>query len=402
MALSTYSFPINRFRTRYDYIGGVRTGPFNDGFYLSSRTWKQVNRFETPNFGKLKASGAWLPENPYSLEREIQVCPTTGGSWHLKKTAIATGNYSTYWGPLAETWNTATYLEPSIAEYNAAAAEMSARLLSKVKSMKVNVGNFIAERDQMFNMFSKNARKIVKAVRYVKRGNFKKAFEALGCLPSKSLSTRKSVANNWLELQYGWLPLLSDIFEAAQEVERTFEEDQKEGHINSRTTNMRLTRKDRQNLMAPLGAYCNREYIFLYRGKVNYTVDYQGIQNLGRIGLTNPISVAWEVLPFSFVVDWALPVGRALENLDATIACTFKSGATGAKLFSHLAYVLDSDYLSGGFRWQYVNVRARGRWFEYRRSVLSGFPKVGVPQPKNPFSALHAMNALALLTQAFR
>jgi hypothetical protein len=40
--------------------------------------------------------------------------------------------------------------------------------------------------------------------------------------------------------------------------------------------------------------------------------------NLGlasRMGLVNPLSIAWEVVPFSFVVDWFLPVGNFLENL---------------------------------------------------------------------------------------
>jgi len=34
------------------------------------------------------------------------------------------------------------------------------------------------------------------------------------------------------------------------------------------------------------------------------------------LGLTDPLSVLWEITPYSFVVDWFIPIGTYLENLN--------------------------------------------------------------------------------------
>jgi hypothetical protein len=36
-----------------------------------------------------------------------------------------------------------------------------------------------------------------------------------------------------------------------------------------------------------------------------------------NLGLTDPLSVAWELIPYSFVVDWFVPIGTYLDNLNA-------------------------------------------------------------------------------------
>jgi hypothetical protein len=33
------------------------------------------------------------------------------------------------------------------------------------------------------------------------------------------------------------------------------------------------------------------------------------------LGLTNPLNVAWELVPFSFVVDWFIPIGSFFDGL---------------------------------------------------------------------------------------
>jgi hypothetical protein len=393
--------PINRVRWRWDTINGTRSGPFADGTYLSSRTTLYRDMFFTPGFAEKKRKGEWLPEQPYVRETERQTCPTADGV-HLKYTQLSTGNFSEYIGPLNHMWNTTTYLEPTISEYQRISAQMSTRLLSKIKGMKVNLGNFIAERDQMFNMFTGTAKKLVKAYRQVRKGQYRNACRTLGCAPSKRLSRRKSAANNWLELQYGWLPLYSDLYEASLEVEKAYEDVTERPPLNTARAKIRQVGRDTQIPQQPdAKAKVDRQFIFYYRGTIHYVVDTQASAYLGSIGLTNPLSIAWEVVPFSFVADWFLPIGRALENLDATLGCSFRSGSTGFLLWSHLEYFLDADYVKAGFRYEYKGLRAHGRWFEYRRTVLSGFPSVTLPQPKNPLSAAHAANALALLTQAF-
>lgn len=49
----------------------------------------------------------------------------------------------------------------------------------------------------------------------------------------------------------------------------------------------------------------------------DYVVSYVQPKTFGEIDLGNPVEWAWELIPFSFVVDWALPVGEYLTSLFA-------------------------------------------------------------------------------------
>lgn len=44
------------------------------------------------------------------------------------------------------------------------------------------------------------------------------------------------------------------------------------------------------------------------------------------MGLTNPLEVTWELLPFSFVADWFLPIGDYVSILDSTLGYILKGG----------------------------------------------------------------------------
>jgi len=50
-----------------------------------------------------------------------------------------------------------------------------------------------------------------------------------------------------------------------------------------------------------------------------------------RISLGNPMELAWELIPFSFVVDWFLPIGNWISALDATLHVTGTWGTVTTK-----------------------------------------------------------------------
>lgn len=47
--------------------------------------------------------------------------------------------------------------------------------------------------------------------------------------------------------------------------------------------------------------------------------DQSHFKTFQQIGLTNPLLLGWELIPFSFVADWFIQVGDYLETLDALI-----------------------------------------------------------------------------------
>jgi len=135
---------------------------------------------------------------------------------------------------------------------------------------------------------------------------------------------------------------------------------------------------------------------------VTYAVTSPAVASAKEIGLTNPLLIAWELLPFSFVADWFIPLGSYIGNMDATIGCTFESGyrtvfQKAESISNVFGNGLDQYSCQSDFRWEATQMNVK-----VDRTVLAGFPSPVVPSFKNPVSVTHAANALALLHQLFR
>ena len=389
---------------RYDVIAGVRTGPFNDPANSPyRRATRSTNGTVTPQYGKKRANKTWLPENIYTLVEERVKFPW--GYPFLKVTWIPTGDYSVYYGPIRNGTGSLTYLQPTQSAIDGAVNQVKLSLREKIQGQKVHLGNFVAQRHQMIDEFSSTARRIARAYKSLRKGNIPGAFKALGCGPSGKVNPYQSAASNWLALQYGWLPLLSDLYGVAEELREHMIERLQKPPILKAVSKRRL---HDGNLYVSTeigvdhkGAKATREYISDFRGRINYTVDVESAHLLSEVGLTNPLAIAWEVLPYSFVVDWFAPVGRWVNTFDATLGCTFVSGTLSSTVDTVFRWTNVAKFQEGNYLYEYKGCIGYGRWFTYKRAVLAGFPVVYLPQPKDPFSKGHVLNALALLTQAF-
>jgi len=119
--------------------------------------------------------------------------------------------------------------------------------------------------------------------------------------PSKS----KSFADNYLEFHFGWSPLLADIYSAAQVLEDGIPPPIIKGRGTGRDT-VRVT-----------GDYGYEQWVCTAKCQLiaDVVIDNPNLNLLERLGLANPIAVLWEVVPWSFVVDWFSNVGQFLTAL---------------------------------------------------------------------------------------
>lgn len=114
---------------------------------------------------------------------------------------------------------------------------------------------------------------------------------------AKSYDSRRASAF-WLEYSFGIAPLLQSIFDSLEAFRRS--------------SDLRKAR-----------AVSNGAGYHIYGSVVNRDVD-----TLDRLGLTNPALLAWNLLPFSFVVDWFLPISTILawtasnRGLGTVFACS--------------------------------------------------------------------------------
>jgi len=387
--------------SRVDVLKTGTRPPVISDYGISWRNWVQKDKNNTPNWKYVVSHHLWKPENVYQLWKERVVMPQ--GYPFCKQTWIPTGEYSVYSGRDPAGYSiSATYLEPSAARKVSILNSLNGRLLEKIKDQKVNLGVFFAERHQMLSMFGNTINRLRHAYNAVRRGRFGEAFNALGSGSTRRVNRFRSSASNWLELQYGWLPLLSDVYGMSEEFERTWARYklQRPNPIFTERVSLEYDDEDSFTTSNRLQVI-NREMIYRARAWCSYTVDVESINFLGRVGLTNPLAIAWEVVPFSFVVDWFLPVGRFLNTLDATLGCTFVSGGNSGLCHSILTSSREGSYIDGNNLFEWTLGPTKGYLDRYERAPSGGFPAVSLPQLKDPVSQLHVANALALLTQAF-
>jgi len=309
---------------------------------------------------------------------------------------------------------------------NKAIAKLNAKMGQDVN----NIMQDIAQWWQLEHLALGNLRAIISALQALRRGNLSGAVTALWKHKSGGryyrreaghlypvfrkgggLSVAKSLAQNWLELQYGWKPLLLDIhglIKSIQQLNATGDFPVLEARAGGSASNRSVWPINASPFKRTVNGFSNTQMGYLaitrktsYHYGVKYTIDDQTRAFLAQTGFLNPIDLGWEVLPFSFVLDWFIPVGQFLEGLSACQGLTFLSGYESIKTVKHKYTLLDVKKTVVNGIYSKTTLSCRGlsheRHVSFTRNVLSDWPHMGVPSPKNGLSTLHIANALALL-----
>lgn len=255
--------------------------------------------------------------------------------------------------------------------------------LGRLGDRKANLALAIVEARKSVNLIASTAIRLASAYRSVRHGNFKLAAKHLG------VKDTKGGAGNILQFNYGWMPLVMDANGLAQLVlmglTRPLVVSARRTIKTSKETKPFYSAEGfvRQHLRTTCGV----------SGRLDDT--YERIA--AQASFPDPLTLGWELLPYSFVVDWLLPVGDYLEALQATAGLSFLSAwqSTSVETEFQVKSVLPSD-ASGtapGFR---------GNGYTFDRKVFSTWPKPSPLYVKSPFKTRNAINAVALIRNLFR
>lgn len=260
-------------------------------------------------------------------------------------------------------------------------------------AQRANLGELFATRRQTVGMITQTANRLAQAAGRLHKGDLGGAAAALGVSWNKPGNIRPAQA--WLEMQYGWKPLLSDVYEA---IDGSFRPESIYISSSATETESFSYNSDKDNATF-IEAGCN------FKTRVNIcakvTVADRPVSDMGQLGLLNPALLAWELLPYSFVVDWFIPIGGYLEAQTATAGLVVSDGSvtTTRSYDMRVQRVLGrnypSDYTSFSPSTNMVHVRSKTRTL----GTPGGPP---LPKFKNPVSITHGLNAIALLAEAFR
>lgn len=277
-------------------------------------------------------------------------------------------------------------------------SECLSELLEQVKGHDFNLGVELGQAHQTVGLLTENLRKLGRAALALKRGDFATAARCLGASPRGTRLKPSDISGRWLELQYGWLPLISSSYEACKAFEAISNGPRKS------TFQVSKSRKAIWDLStAPLTAS------LLIGGKVRTSIQYEMYEEMSfarQLGLLDPLSIAWELTPWSFVIDWFFPFGEYLSNLNQIPKLKGRWLITDSLKVppGSVTCIWRATLGTGNFRGQIVRLPEFRYWMTKTRRTFSNNPP-GVPFPrfKPDFLNLHRFwNALSLAHQRFK
>jgi hypothetical protein len=269
---------------------------------------------------------------------------------------------------------------------------------NNLKNQQINLGIALGESRRTARLVGDTAFRLVKSVRLLKAGRIRNAMDVLGISSSRRQPRGNNVPRKWLELQYGWKPLLNDVYGAASALEQRQKGDWR--------VTAKATRSEDHRTTKSFGGYgastCGAEASVSVFARLDALPSNEAIISLSSLGVTNPLSVAWELVPFSFVVDWMLPIGSFLNSLDAGLGYSSISYSSSLLIKAKWEDKGRNTAHPSKPTWTIKNDFRGTKELTYlKREVSNSLPMPSLPSLKDPRSLGHMANGLALLSQVF-
>lgn len=391
-------------RTPFDItIAGVCNYSNPDGSNPVSSVVPAYRASETAvGVSRRKPSG-FIPPTPYNLLFRsvtnahgscLNKHKTVGTFGQLFKGVVGGGT------GVAGRFSSADHFDSTMSEAQAVDANCANQALirarNKLKQTSVNLGVAFGERNATARLIGDTATRLARSYRHLRRGRIRDAMDTLGITSARREPRGSNAPQKWLELQYGWKPLLSDVYGAADALSKRNAGDWSVTAVGR----FKSTRKFAKTFASFDAGEMAAESVCSAYCRIDALPDNEAIISLASLGITNPLLIGWELVPFSFVVDWFLPVGSYLEGLDALL---------GYSKFSYSNSVLTRASWDGkgvtlppSGSFQIINDYVENkRIVRLDRSASADVPFPRFPRFKDPRSLEHMANGLSLLATVF-
>lgn len=268
-------------------------------------------------------------------------------------------------------------------------ARLDNKLRLKIKDEKVNLAVMSSEFGQAVTMTADLARNVSDAWAGLVDGDAKKRRSLLRRIKHPANRADRALASKWLELQYGWLPLMSDVHGAAESAARGLR-DEGVFQLTSASTSWRVAHTGPSTTIASFETYSD----VTLRALARYKVRNAKVKLLSELGFLNPLSYIWERIPYSFVVDWVVPVGDYLAGLDAL--------AGTSELLVQRSYQVKTILLATPIPPVLSGPTAKVEQVKRVRIGLSSDLSFGAPRLAPSINTTRLLNATALLRGLFK
>lgn len=337
------------------------------------------------------------PPHPYSL---IAVSEHRGVNYYLSrsnpgncKSPLAFGKHARncFGGAPNGGWGS----DPFVANDQ---IKLLSKLHTQIHGSDFNLGVALAEGGKSLQMIAERAQRIARAAVYTRKGLYRSAWDVL---TSGTLKEKKRVdlnrkfgshASAWAEMRWGWSPLYKDMYDGAVWLAHKLY-----APIMRRYVVRRVKRVDydeatwNPNGFVPTSfAWIRRRQLIAYLSEAPHNAVLAAI---------NPASVAWELVPYSFVVDWAVPISTYLtvRGLPSQLTGTFVTSdlswkySSGQKVHSAGCQVYHTSTLGRNSSDDVVFNRTVSTSLDVPLPEFKGFGKLATWG--------HAIDSLALMRQ---
>jgi hypothetical protein len=251
----------------------------------------------------------------------------------------------------------------------------------------------MAELKQSLGMMEKRLLQLVRFTLAVKRGQFDRAARILGLstTPTGLRKGAKTLSDTWLEFHFGWSPLISDIGEFVKVFQQPIPK-----------LRVKAVGSGYNHFISYSGA---NTYISQFATRCQLLADFwisnPNLNLADQLGFVNPASVAWELVPFSFVVDWFVNVGDIIASATDFAGVTFEQPTTTYLSDIHWTHQVSYGYWDKSVSpWVY---RTGTAYDSLRRVTMQRSYGIGTPylklRPPAPWPWKRVVTAAALLVQ---
>jgi len=280
--------------------------------------------------------------------------------------------------------------------------------LAKVRTLQVQYGVAIVEAQRSVETIRDLALSGVSILRDIKKGRVSSFLKTSGYSKTGTKRAAKKVASlsasGWLQYNYAVKPIILDIGGAITDIQNGLSKDG--SHVTA-IRNIKTNFSDRDTVIFDQLIRVNRN-VSGFRGvkvRLDYSMSSEWTNKVMDSGVLRFDEIAWEFVPWSFVIDWALPIGTTLAALGAGAGLDFKAGTktsySQSESYTNGSVGRSYDRSNTGQRYGNCNLNSSQYVNSMARSVYQTPPEASL-YVKNPISTSHATSALALLVNGFQ
>lgn len=292
--------------------------------YSGEQSVKTIEDVQTPGFYSLLRCGKFLPLNPMTIStvRTVRTAGSGDHSWSFSSGCYHVRNTGGLW--LSRTW--LLDIPPQDEDL---VEVVATNAIADCKAGVYDALTDLAEMEQTIDLVKTQfgrifvvGVKVARLARDLYRMDYRRWLRDVRRFKKLKRRGRKTrrvkpprnwksfFSQLWLEYRYGWLPSIYSIRDAIAALRSKLEK----GNIVTGKASVTVDLNDSKVEVTSPNAHTTRTEVCTITGSRTYRGKaYAEVQNSGATIQLDPITTAWELVPFSFVVDWGLEVGNWLQ-----------------------------------------------------------------------------------------